>query len=214
MGAINLGEGASLLLSPVMMETWKRRDNGKSGNHPQPLQGKTAARSRRRAALSRMYSPPPLICVRRSGATHSRPVLSAGIAAGVCRSGLSPPRTTLTWKWPSALPALPQPGSCLTASQPSLCTCCSIPEGPLSYPHSLILLSPGQVLPQTAQGESFQVPFTAWLCLHWPGRLLVPSSLRRLVFPAFRKGTTVGLPTLLMSTPLLFAAQQTTLAAK
>lgn len=158
LGAINLGEGASLLLSPMIKGTWKRRGNGKSGNHPQPLQGKTAARSRRRAALSQMYSPPPLICVRRSGATHSRPVLSAGTAAGVCRSGLSPPRTTLTWKLPSALPALPQPGSCLTASRPSLCTCCSILEGPLSYPHSLILPGPGHVLPQTAQGESIQGP--------------------------------------------------------
>lgn len=103
----------------------KGRDNGKLGAHSPSPQGRTTAQSMHPVSLSDITSPPLMTCVRRSRTTHSRPVLNTGIVGGVCRSGLSPPVATPTRKWPSILPALPQPGSSLTTSQPSLCTCCS-----------------------------------------------------------------------------------------
>lgn len=127
----------------------KGTDSGKLGAHSRSPQGRTAAQYMHPVSLSPITSPPLTTCVRRSGTTHSRPVLSTGIVGGVCRSGLSPPTATPTWKWPSTSPALPQPVSSLTPSQPSLCTCCSVPEPPsLSYPHFLILLGHGPLLPQ------------------------------------------------------------------
>lgn len=192
--ALSLGEAAR---GSEGKGQWKVRSRSR------PPQRRNTARHMCPASLSCITSPPRMTCVRRSGTTHSRPVLSAGRVGGVCRSGLSPPTATPTWKWPSTLPALPQPLSSLTPSQPSLCACCSIPELPsLSDPHYLILLGHGHLLPQAIHvggrlAPEFpmppRVPSTAWLHLHHLDGSWYPAVYGASFLLPLRMGTTIGL---------------------
>lgn len=142
LGGPHLGAGASPLPSPKAKGGGVRA-GGVGGKLPVPClpQGRAAAPRGPPVTLSHTTSPPRLTCVRRSGATPSRPALSVGTVGGVCRSGLSLLGATPMRQWPATLLALPGPGNSPVLSWPPLCSCRSFPERPFfSHTHAALPL--------------------------------------------------------------------------